>query len=165
MGQALLPIAAVAMVAGTAMSYQGNKTAAKAAETSANYTASQQAVQAGQDVAASQKLAEQDRQTTRLAESTANAIGSAGGGAADVSNVKNIGRIAARGEYNALTDLYNGQEAARGANTAAAVTKYEGQQQKTAYDTGAVTALLKGVSGGSSLFSKYGGGGFGGTGL
>ncbi len=159
MGQLLVPLAIAGAIGGTALAYQGNKTAGASAMNSAQFTASQLAVKAGQDKAASQRLANEDRTNANLAESTVINNASAAGGGADVSTVRTVGRIAERGEYNALTDLYNGNEAARGANAQSVATIYEGQQTKRGYDAAAKSSVFSGITSSASLFSKYGAGG------
>jgi hypothetical protein len=90
--------------------------------------------------------------------------GASGAGATDPSVVNTEGLIAGRGEYNVLSQLFSGEEKARGLENQASLDVFTGQQQRIAgqvsqssYNTRAISTALQG---GSSLFAKYGNGGF-----
>lgn len=126
-----------------------------------NYRATLLEQQAGQTRAASQRTALDQRRQTTLVESRARAVAAASGAGASDSTVNDIeGRIAQRGEYAALSSLFNGEERARGLEDQGAGVRFEGaeagylgKQKQSASRVAAIAGLL---SGGSDLYSKYG---------
>lgn len=77
--------------------------------------------------AAGQRQAFEKQRLGRLALSTLTARAAAGGGgAADTDVLKIAGDIAGRGEYEALGDLYQGENKARGFGDEATGTRYTG---------------------------------------
>lgn len=154
------PVTLGAMAFSTILSASGQIAAGNTANNAAKYNAAAEQTYGTQQFAASQRSAFQERRKTDYTLSRAQAVAaSSGGGATDPTVVNLEGGIKAQGEYNAMTALYQGQEAERQANTQAGLDLYQGKQaQKAGYIKGATTLL----SGGSSLFDKYGGGGFGG---
>jgi hypothetical protein len=74
------------------------------------------------------------------------------------------GQIAGRGEFNAQSALFSGETRAQGLTNQANLDIFEGQQdviagqvKQTSANIGAASTLL---NSGSSLFNKFGGGGF-----
>lgn len=153
MGASLLPL----MMASTILSAGGQVAGGIAANNAAKYTAQQQEIAGSQGLAASQRTAFSETRRASLVGSRARAVAAASGAGATDPTVVNIeGDIAGQGEYNALSALYEGQEAKRTGDANAALTRFEGKQAKTAAFIGAGSTLLKG---GTSLYDKYGGGG------
>lgn len=165
--------AAPALAAGsTALSSAGYLTAGQAAlyrgqaqQQEQNYSADVLQQQANQErAAASAQIADTTR-STDLLESTIRARAAASGAGATAPTVVSLEQgVAGRGEYNALSQLYSGEERGKGMENQAALDRYMGTQYATAgqlqqqeEQTKALASLLQG---GSSLFSKYGGGGF-----
>lgn len=113
--------------------------------------------------ATSQRAAIEQNRQAGIAESRAVAVAAgSGAGASDPTVAKLVGNIAGRGQYNALTALYNGDSEsdyyknvamANDYNTKAKVAGY-----KTAADTGPAWDKAAGtiLSGASSFLKKYG---------
>lgn len=154
MAAAIIPLA----IASTVISAAGSIAEGQAARREANYVARQQEYLAGQQRASSQRAAEEQRRQGRLLESRAQAVAAASGGSAtDPSVLDVIGGIRGEGEYRALTALYEGEERARGLETKAGLSRFQGKQAQAAGYTRALGTVL---GGGSSILSqKYGGGG------
>lgn len=113
--------------------------------------------QAGQDRASSQRAAVEQRRSARYVQSRLQALAAASGaGATDPTIVKLSNDIDAAGEYAALTAMYEGESTARGEEFAAQVARRTGKAAATASYAKAGSTLL---SGASSWYDKYGGGG------
>jgi hypothetical protein len=98
---------------------------------------------------------------TQLVQSRAKALAAGSGAGASDPTVQNIqADIGREGEYDALTQLYNGESASRALRYQASMTKYAGSQ---AFSSGLVKGLFgdqasMGLGGqGVSLMQKYGG--------
>lgn len=153
----LATAAAIASAAATAVSAVGSIMSGKAQDSASRFQAGQMKQQAGQERAAAQRTAIEQRRQAGLANSRVKALAAASGGGATDPSVINIETAnAGAGEYNALSALYQGEEKARGLEMGAGARLYEGSQAKRA-------GLIKGGSGllsaGSSMFEKYGQGG------
>ncbi len=125
------------------------------------FQAEQLRVNAGQQIAAAQRTAQDVNLTTELIASHAKAVAAASGaGATDPTVVRLIAFQAGQGAYKANMALYNGEEAARGMRMQGAAYDYQaeldraaGEDKAKAYDTAGDSSLF---SAGSSLFAKYG---------
>lgn len=149
----LAPIAGpTATLAGTFMSYRQNRAMGEAEQGAAEYRAAQLDQQAGQQTAAAQRAAAEDRRRSRYAQSRAIALAAAHGGAGDPTVVDLISDIEGEGTYRAMTDLYQGEAAARQLRAGATASRYQGDVTKRAYDAAAGGSLFRG---GTSLFAKY----------
>jgi hypothetical protein len=155
---------------GTIVSANDAASAARAEGRSAkevgDWQAAQLRQQAGQERAAAQRRAIEERRRGTLAVSKARAAAAAsGGGAADPTVLKIYGDLAAEGEQNALTALWEGEEAAKGLEAQAAGAQYEGASadyasrmtSKAYRRAGYIGAVGNLLSGGSDFYSKYGG--------
>ena len=164
-------IAAIASVAGTAMSFMGNmqaavsaKQAAQAQKQQADFQAAQMAQQAGQEQAAAQrKAADQTRQANMLASRAIAVAGAGGGGVTDPTVANLIADIQGEGAYRKGVSIYQGEENARQLKMGASAKTYEGdialqrgEQQASAYRTKAFAGAAMGAS---SIYGKFGGGG------
>jgi hypothetical protein len=144
----------------------GNAAAAtgKAQQQAADYSALVLGQQAGQVMAtASAGVQNQDIQT-QYALSHAKAQAAAGGGSATSAGAVSIfGQIAARGEYNALSTLYTGQEKAAGMTDQAALDVYQGNQEAKAGQEKQEASYIGGIGSAMSSFggiaARYGWGG------
>lgn len=173
MAQVAIPL----MIAGTVMSAAGQLRAGNAAaeagmaqEQASRYAADQADAQAGQEIAMSQREAQDARRQERFAQSRLQALAAASGGGATDPTVLNLSSgIAEEGTYNALTALYNGEERARALRTTAIANRFEGAQYRRAGEVkrkssqfAAVGTLLQGGAAigqtpqFSSLLEKYG---------
>lgn len=105
-----------------------------------------------QEVAIAQRRAMESRRQKNLALGRARVVAAAsGGGTGDtVSDI--MTGIEQRGEYNALTDMYNGRVARNDLYTDAFITKEQGQAGKTASYLSAGSQLL---SAGGTIYSDY----------
>lgn len=139
-------------IAGSLFSSQQNRAAGAQEQQAAEFRAQQLEVNAGQQQAAAQRAALDERRRARFAQSRALAIASVSGGGSDPTVVDIIGELAGEGEYRAMTDLYQGEEAARQLRMGAAGARFQGAAARQNYDAAATSSLIRG---GMSLFSKY----------
>lgn len=145
-------------IASTVISALSSYKRGKQAEADSEYVAAQQEQQAGQERAAAQRKAIEDRRQTRLAQSRLQAL--AGGGGNDPTVVNLAADIAGEGELRALTSLYQGEERATGLEAAAKSTRIQG---KNARDAAYISGISQALQNGSSMYTQYGGGGFSGA--
>lgn len=168
-----LPVAMQAL--GMFTSFVGNSQSAAAARVTAQrarveaqFEADQLNQNAGQAIAAGQAAAKEQMRQARLVQSRAIAVAAAGGGGvSDETIMRLISRQAGEGAYRAAVALYGGEEKARQLRMAASTKLLEGElsadslnAKADAYGTTAMGGL---ISGGGSLFAKYGMGGPGKT--
>lgn len=156
-------------VAGMVMQAQGSAKASMAARATAlrkqqadEFEAKQLEQNAGQAIAASQRVALDRARDARYVQSRALAVAAAsGGGVSDPTVVNLIGRIAGEGAYRQGLALYEGEDRARAMRMAAATKRFEGTMAIEEGDMSADAFATQGmgslVKGGASLFSKYGG--------
>lgn len=152
---AALPM--VLMAASAAVSIIGGHQQAKAVQQANEYQAKQFEQKAGQERAAAQRQAMEARRQGRLATSRAQAV--TGGGSTDESVLHAVGDYASMGEYNALTSLYEGEESALGREMQATGLRVEGKNARRAANISSVGTVFGAAS---SMYSKFGNGGFGG---
>lgn len=126
---------------------------------------------AGQEARASaQRQALEERRKGTLLQSTLQARSAAGGGAADDPTVVDLGGdLAQRSEYSALTDMYRGENRARGYEDSAAGARYsglasvaEGEARQRASRLSAAGTII-GAVGSMARMGLGGGGGAGGV--
>lgn len=165
---AFLPMAL--QVGGTLLNFSGSQQSAEAAKAAAQrtsqakqYEAAQMDVQAGQEVAASQRGALEQKRMADLAASRALALAAASGGGTDAGVANIIASITGEGAYRSLVSLYQGESKARTLKMAADAKRYEagvaieeGSQKADAYQTAGLASL---ASGAGTLYAKYGRGG------
>jgi len=117
-----------------------------------------QAVQAGAE--AQQKAIQDQRRAAYVLSNERAAAAASGAGASDPTIATNEGRIGAQGQYNFDTSLYAGNVRAANLETQASYDTWEGEQAKAAGDARMVTGLTgaagSALSGGKSLYEKYG---------
>lgn len=159
--------------AGTAISLMGANqaadakvAAADAKATSLEYRAQQFQQKAGQERASGQRAAIEQRRKQRLVSSRALALGAAGGGGIDPGLADILGDLAEEGEFRVLTELYTGEERARGAEMQAEADRFEAsetrragrieaQATKTAAWGQALPKFATALTDAKSLYSKY----------
>jgi hypothetical protein len=123
----------------------------------ADYMAAQYDRNAGAVTAASQIAAEEQAKKARLLASRVQANAAASGaGASDADVMKIISDIAGEGEYRSMLTRYEGSERARAMRQRADVTRYEGQVAERGGRLASINTIL---SGGKTLYDKYGQGG------
>tara|TARA_R110000868_G_scaffold411755_1_gene708895 strand:- start:13809 stop:14408 length:600 start_codon:yes stop_codon:yes gene_type:complete len=147
--------------AGSAKAATAARVAGEKQRVASQFEAAQLEQQAGQAVAVGIQAANEQRRQAMLVQSRALAISAASGGSAsDSTIIKLLSRTAGEGAYRAGVALYQGEEKARQLRLSAASKLYEGDaaaesanQRADAYGTTAAGNLL---SGGASLYAKYG---------
>ncbi len=148
-------VATAATIGGSIVSGLGQIQAGRAANISSKFQAAQAQQQAGQQRAAGQRAAIEERRKTDIALSRGQAVAAAsGGGALDPTVLKLMGGVAQQGEYNALSALFESEEAARGLELGAAAKRMEGKQAKKAGMIGGISTIAGGI--GQGLYQKYG---------
>lgn len=149
--------ALAATVGGSIVSGLGQMQAGRAANVSAKFQAAQAQQQAGQERATAQRAAIEERRKADLALSRGQAVlASSGGGTLDPTAMRLMGGIAQQGEYNALSALFQGEEAARGLELGAAAKRMEGKQAKRAGMIGGISTIASGIGQAMSLNEKFG---------
>lgn len=147
-----------AAIIGIGLSAGAQAGAGRNAKRAANIQAQQLDIAGGQEIAASQHQAEEERRKAQLVASRAQAVaGASGGGASDPTVLDTISDIAARGEYDAMVALYEGNERARAMRNKGDVARAEGKSQENA---GYIRATSTAIESGTSLHAKYGKGGY-----
>lgn len=102
---------------------------AQIAEERAKYQAERLREQSVEKGAESQRRAIEERRQSRLARSRARAVsGASGASLYDPGFIKTMGALGAEGEYNALAQIYAGDEASGLLETQASLSEYEGRQ-------------------------------------
>lgn len=170
-------VAAGAIVVGTALTFAGQRKAAKAEKSAAeqrqrtaNIEAAYMDQQAGLSVASAQRQMLEERRQAMLLESRALAVASASGaGASDKTVSDVISGIAAEGAYRSSIALYEGKERARQLHEGADLRREGGdlmadygRATARSHEIGAMGTLF---AGGGSLYAKYGKTGTSGGGL
>lgn len=146
-------ISTIATVTGAAVGAGGTIYAGQEAASAANAQAKAMKQKGDQEIAIAQRKALESRRQKNQAMGRAQAVAAAsGGGTGDtVSDI--MTGIEARGEYNALTDMYNGQVARHDLYAEAKSTKKAGQAAKIgSYIDAAGTA----VNAAGTIYSDYG---------
>lgn len=133
----------------------GTIAAGKAQQQNAYFQAAQLDQQADQSRAVAQRSALQDRKKAGLADSTLIARAAADGGSAtDATAVTDATAIAGQGEYNALGDMFKGEDRARGQEDQAAGLRAGGDAALAGARSQASGTLFGSFGG---LASKFGG--------
>lgn len=171
--------------ASVVMSYSAGQKAKKAAgqeaelqrqagesrRAAAEFEANSLEVQAGQQIAASQRDMMDVQRVGRLAESRALALSAASGGGASAPTVTRlIGNLAKETSYNAARSLYAGEEKARLMRMQAETLREQGEFATTAGNLAASASESRGqaavlasyssiIGAAGGLYSKYGGNG------
>lgn len=133
-------------VVGTLLSAQSASRAGKAQQRANEYEARQLETNAGQQQAAAQRAAAERERQAVLMMSRAQAVAAASGaGALDPTVLKIISGIAEEGALASATELYDGDERARGMRDQAAASRFEGKMFRRAGRTRALTTLFTGL--------------------
>lgn len=146
-------IALITGVLGTAVSAAGTLAGGQQASAAAEFEAKQREQQAMEARAISGREALERRKEQRLLASQVQAQAAKTGGGSDPSILTIFQDIAETGELNVQTELYKGEQRARGFEAAADVARFEGRRAKTASYIGAGSGLL---SGASTLYTRHG---------
>ena len=163
-GIALSVASSVSQASNTAAAGRAEQAAAQARGQALEHQAAQARQSAGQERASAQRAASEKRRLGRLLSSRALAVAAASGaGAGDPTVEKILGDIGAEGEFRALTEMFIGEERARGLETRADLLTFEAQQERRggnvarSASSGLATAQLLG--GAAKAFSATSGGG------
>jgi hypothetical protein len=157
------------MAAGTAISAGGTliggfmgadaqEEAGRLQEAAANFEAQQLQMAAAESRATAQRQMFERQRLTKLALGTLQTRAAAGGGKATDENVLSLtSEIAGRGEYQALAELYTGENRARGLEDSAAAKRYEGKARAYGAERAANAARIGSVlSAGGTILSGTG---------
>lgn len=118
------------------------------------YQAAQAEQAAGQERATAQRAAIEERRAAKFALSKGQAVAAASGtDPLSVSTVDIQEDLAAQGEYNAMSQLFAGEERARGLEGQAGAYRTQG---KIAKQAAVITGMSTLATTGSSLYNKYG---------
>jgi hypothetical protein len=142
-------------IAGAVISLLSSFQKGRQARADGEFQAAQQEQAAGQDRAAVQRQAIDQRRQARLANSRLQALAAGSGNDPTVANL--AADIADEGELRALTSLYQGEEHARGLEMGADSARIHGRNAQRA---GMVDGIAQALQSGSSMYQRYGGGGF-----
>ena len=121
----------------------------------ANYNSGVATTAANNAMGASENKAISDNTQEQLLLSHARALAASGGGSASDPTVVNQveAPIEAQGEYNQMTDLYNGENQSQALRSQAALQQYEAENNASGAFINAGSTLMSGAT--SSLFSRY----------
>lgn len=132
----------------------GTITQGREAKAQADYQAQVAAANADEAQASSQRDAAEQYRRGRILESKQRAAIAAGGGStADPSVLDIMGDTASAADLNARTEIYKGENQARGYDSMAAVDRAQGKSAMSAAYLGAAGDLF---SGASSLYARFG---------
>jgi len=156
-------IASAVTAFSTIMAGSAQKKASLCAQTIAGKQAKGMEIEAGQERAASQRAAIEERRRGALVRSRAEALAAGAGGDVTDPTVMNIlGDIDTETELRALTALYQGEEAAQGLEYGATLTRagaagdvYAGKLKQRASKFAAIGTLAQGAAQAGSLYAKY----------
>lgn len=147
-------LALIAGGIGTAISTFGTIQAGREAEAQANYQAKVQEQQADEAYASSQRdAAEKYRKGQIMLGDQRAAIAGSGGDLTDPSVLDIMGDTQAEIDLAARTDIFRGDQQARGYNDAAINSRISGQNAKRASYLNAAGTLFSGVS---NMYSRFG---------
>jgi hypothetical protein len=140
--------------AGVGLNAYGKYRAGESAKDRKKFEAKQMEQTANKVLSASQRESQEIDRQGRLQQSRALAIAaSSGGGASDPTVMNLFAELAGETDYRKTVALYEGKEDAASLRLQAEVAREEGDLAKNAGQISAVSTLL---SGGASLYSKYG---------
>jgi hypothetical protein len=145
---------AAVSAAGYASTAMGQIKEGAAAKRDSEVTAHTLEQNAQLETAYGQRKAIEERRQARLIASQARNIAAATGNVQDPSAQNALAGIATEGELRAQTQLYQGDETARGLRTRAAAVRRGGADAMSAARLSATGTVLEGVS---SMYDKYGG--------
>lgn len=151
---ALAGLAPIFGAIGTGVQVLGTLQAGREAEARANYEAEVQEQQADEAYAASQRdAAETYRKGRIMLGDQRAAIAASGGSLTDPSVIDIMGDTAAEIDLAARTDIYKGEQQARGYNDAAVNSRATGRSARSASFIGAAGGLFSGIS---NMYSRFG---------
>lgn len=151
---ALAGLAPIFGAIGMGVQALGTLQAGAEAEARAKYEAKVQEQQADEAYASSQReAAEKYRKGQLMLSEQRAAIAGSGGDLTDPSVLDIMGDTAAEIDLAARTDIYRGDQQARGYNDAAIASRISGKNARTASFIGAAGGLFSGIS---NMYSRFG---------
>lgn len=161
-----MAIAAITLAAASGgMQAYGAHQQGKAASRAASVQAEMQRQKGRQEFALAQQRAEEERSAAEQLQSQAIAQSAAfGGGTMEKATVDKLLDIEQRGEYNALSQLYEGKTRQQDLEYGAELTTFQGRSARRAGNMKAFATVLDTASSMASMgASSFGGGGAGGA--
>lgn len=150
-----LVASAGAGLAGTVASARAQKEQGEAAQRASEMEAAAREREAREREAASQREAISQQKKTDLALSRQQAVAAgSGAGATDATVLDLMGDVAAAGEYNERSALYEGTASARGLDEAADLARFKGEQARKAGKVQSQATILSGLSSFAGTLSK-----------
>lgn len=146
-------ISTVSTIASAAAGVGGTLIAGQEQATAANAQAKAMKAKGDQELAIAQRRAIESRHQKNQAMGRAQAVAAASGGGTGDTVTDIMKGIEVRGEYNALTDMYNGQVARNDLYSEAKATKRAGQAAKTG---SYIDAAATGLGAVGTIYSDYG---------
>jgi hypothetical protein len=147
----------IAQFAGPVLTAVGTIAGGAAAKEQADFKAKGLEMQANESRAASQRRAEERRQRGRLVLSQMQARAAASGTDATSGDVLGLTEdVAGRSEYQALTELYTGENRARGYIDQANSVRMSGENEKKGSFLKAASTIMGGARGIFSSFNSSG---------
>lgn len=147
-------LALITTAASTAIGAKSSLMGGDAAESEAEFNAGQLESSANETRASSQRESLEYRRNTKLAQSNLLANAAASGGGADDEGVLRLGEdIAERGELQALTAMFKGENNARGMEDKANMLRVQGKAKKKAAKLKAIGTIIGGAG---SMFGQFG---------
>lgn len=145
-------------IAATAVSAAGTLAAGGAARADADFQAKQMEARGKEEIAASQREAEETRRNSQLLQSRQQAVAAASGAGTGGSALETMLDTNDEGELQALTALYGGEMRKRGLQDQAAASRRSGKAAQVGSYFKAGSTIL---SGAGSAYKSYKTGGYG----
>lgn len=141
-------LAVAAQVVGTVVSAVGTLAAGAQAKNTAEFEAAQYRQKANEERAVASRTMQNERRQKELVISKLNAnAAQASGDTTDTGVLNLVGGIEKEGEYQALSAFARGENAARGLEDQAYMTKRKGEFAQTASYMKAAGSVMEGISG------------------
>ncbi|MEM8650075.1 MAG: hypothetical protein AAGF54_06055 [Pseudomonadota bacterium] len=151
-------IGTILSVASTALEVVGTLQEGNQDEAKFNYESKVREQQAHQALASGQRRAQQRYSEGRILQSRQRAVAAAQGDTSDKSVLDILGFSERETQLNARTEIANAQNQSNSLNDAARIARLDG---KNAIKNSRLGAIGEAVGGASSIFDRFGQGGFG----
>lgn len=150
-------IAAIATLAGTALSAAGAMQSASFQKARYNYEAKVREQQADEAVAAGQRSAADRYRQGRILQSRQQAVAAAAGGdTTDPSVIDIMSDTAAETDLAARTEMYKAENQAKGYRDAAKLARADASAASRAGTMGAISSVIGGIGQVSSMYARFG---------
>lgn len=139
---------------GAAIQVAGTIAGGNAAKQAGDYKAAQEQQAAGQARATSQRAAINQQRSAAFAQSKLQANAAASGGTVTGASTVNASEnIAGIGKYNEMSEIFTGEEKARGLESGAEIDRFQGRAAQSASRTKAFGTI---ASTAGTMYSQYG---------